>query len=468
MKKHTLIGRQEEYALLEGEYNLRSSRLVVIYGRRRIGKSTLVENFMGTKPHLHFEGLEGLSTQEQILEFTKDLAKQIDDPLLKKVTFKEWTEVFDYLTSYITRSKNKLVIFFDEFQWLAANQTKLVSLVKKYWDQHWKNSSVLLILCGSIASFMVKKVIRSSALYGRINKELLLTALAPQETPLLLRPRRSSIENLQYNMILGGIPKYWEEIQANRSVPQNINNLFFKSIGYLFNDYEKFFYSQFKEHKTYEEIVKHLEKPLSMEELSKKIKFSTGGGLKFYLNTLESAGFIKSYVPFDKDETSKLKKYRLIDEALRFYFKFVTPNKKIVSENKSQNLFERITKNQWEVYLGFAFENFCMKNALLIAREMGFEDEVISYGPYFKRQSEGFQVDLVYKRKDKVITICEIKFYNKPVSAAVINEVERKVSLLKIPKSHALEKVLITANSAEDSLQKAGYFHHIINLQDWF
>lgn len=147
------------------------------------------------------------------------------------------------------------------------------------------------------------------------------------------------------------------------------------------------FYSQFKEHEIYERIVKLLKyAPMSLNQISKKINKSSGGGLKSYLKNLELAQFITSYVLFDKKNTSKLKKYRLTDEMLRFYFSFIEQNKKMIADNGSQNLFNKLIAPNCEIWLGFSLENFCLKNWLWLARQMGFEDQVISYGPYFNQK----------------------------------------------------------------------------------
>ncbi len=250
------VGRKNELKELERLSKSPSAKLAVIYGRRRIGKSSLIEHFAIGKTCLQFEGLEGEETPEQIKSFTNDLIKQINDPILKSVNFRSWEEVFTYLTIHLKKNKKrKIILFFDEFQWLAANQSSLVSLFKKFWDQEWKKLNVFIILCGSISSYIVKKVIKSKALYGRIDWEHMLGPLSLEEAFLLLKEKRSKEEVLKYFMILGGIPRYLESIDTNKSFEQNMNLLFFRKDAPFFNEYEKIFYSQFKEHKTYEKIV---------------------------------------------------------------------------------------------------------------------------------------------------------------------------------------------------------------------
>ena len=129
------VGRNQELDDLDRLYKAKESKLAVIYGRRRIGKSSLVDHFMLDKKHLRFEGLEQGRTDAQIAQFMFDLSEQTGDELLKQVRFNSWLPVFDYLTKYFSQAKDKYILFMDEFQWLAVNQSKLISLLKKYWDQ---------------------------------------------------------------------------------------------------------------------------------------------------------------------------------------------------------------------------------------------------------------------------------------------------------------------------------------------
>ena len=321
------VGRKSELEELNSLYQNPRANLVVIYGRRRVGKSTLIEKFMKGKLHLSFEGLEKVRTKGQIKHFTERLIKQLNEfAELSLMNFETWSSLFDYLTTYFETCDNKCILFLDEFQWLAVNQYKLVSLIKFYWDNHWSKQNVMLILCGSVSSYMTKKVIRSKALYGRINWELCLEPLPPDEIYELLDGKRSQDEILLYSLVFGGIPKYLQEIDPNKSFDQNINKLFFIKNALFSNEYSRIFYSQFKEHKTYEAIVSALkDKPLSLDEITKETNISSGGALTYYLYNLEQAAFITSYVPYNKNLNSKLVKYKLTDEYIRFYFKICCP-----------------------------------------------------------------------------------------------------------------------------------------------
>ncbi len=463
------IGRKQELDDLAELYQAKESKLAVLYGRRRVGKSCLVTYFMRDKQHLHFEGLEQGRTKAQLTQFVFDLSKQLNDELLKQVKLDSWEPILDYLTRLFSRSKRKYILFLDEFQWLAANQSKLVGILKKYWDQHWSKQNVMLILCGSVCSYMTKRVISSKALYGRIHWECCLQPLNPLESYQLLDGKRSVDEVFKYLQILGGIPKYLREIDISKSFDQNINSLLFTARGMLVNDYRQIFYSQFKEYKTYENIVRYLkDQPKTLDEIALKLKIPSGGGVKVYLDNLERALFVTSYIPYNKKSNSKLKKYKLTDEYLCFYFKYVEPHIKLIAVNHTRNLFGQLVKPLWNSWLGFSFENYCLKNAIYLAKIMGFEDQVIQWGPYFQRGDQGFQIDLIYLRSDKVITLCEMKYYDSEVPISVMHEVKKKCALIDVPRGYTLETALISRFGPEKALREFDYFHHYVEEADFF
>jgi uncharacterized protein len=207
---------------------------------------------------------------------------------------------------------------------------------------------------------------------------------------------------------------------------------------------------------------------LTLDQVAKKLHMPSGGGIKFYLNNLENANFITHYIPYDKTTNSKLIKYKLTDEYLRFYFQYIAPYLKLIQQNSRHNLFSQIVKPKWESWLGFAFENYCLKHAYYLAEIMGFADVVLQWGPYFTSGDNAFQVDLIYTRQDNVITLCEIKYHAKPLDISIIKEVERKCQLLKIPKGYTLERALISRFGVDDTVTALAYFHHVISVEDLY
>jgi len=363
-----------------------------------------------------------------------------------------------------------MVLFFDEIQWMAAGRKRLISIIKYFWDNYWKDQSVMLILCGSVASFMVDKVINSTALYGRITEEILLKGLNPDEISLFFKGKRSSVEILNYQLIFGGVPKYFEEINISRSFYKNINKLCFSSNSLMLNEVEKIFYKQYKNAATYIDVVNVLKKGVcSFQQISEKLGKKSGGSLKKVVTQLENAEFIESYVSFEKGWNSKFRKYRLSDEFLRFYFKYMAPNRQIIKLSESGNkLFEKLSKDSLDIWLGFAFEKFCLKHAWFLAKKMGFAEETILASPYFGKNDSKFQIDLLYKRVDKVIVVCEIKYHSSEISASVIKEVEKKVEQLSVPKGYSVEKALISIYGPDESLRESEYFDYYLTAEKIF
>lgn len=463
------LGREEELKILEGAYKSSESQIVVVYGRRRVGKSALINKFLESKTAISVEGLENKNSKSQIKEFTKAIYKYNSDPLLKKTSQLNWGDLFDYLSENVLNKSGKKIIFLDEFQWLACNRSTLVALLKSYWDRNWSKQNVLLILCGSIASFMVNKVIHSKALYGRINQELLLKGLKPNQSLLFFKNKRNKFEVLKYLLIFGGIPKYLEEIKLNQDFETNIENLCFRPNGFMFNEAEKIFYNQFREAKTYIIIIKSiLDRALSFNQISQKLKISSGGSLKLYLDNLENSEIIKSSIPFNKPQNSKLRKYRLSDEYLIFFYKFIEPKQKLIKEEGLTNLFETTVANKWQGWLGFAFERFCVKNAIYLAKQMGFASKVINLGPWYRKEDEQFQIDLVYELNNKTLVICEVKYTEAAVGTKIIPEMEHKIKLINMPKDYTLQKALISPYGIDRSLKDSEYFDYIVTIDDIF
>ena len=167
----------------------------------------------------------------------------------------------------------------------------------------------------------------------------------------------------------------------------------------MLNEVERIFYSQFRQPRTYGKIIKVLKNGiLSMGEISKKTKIPSGGGLKQYLENLELAEMIRSFVPFSRDPNSKFRKYTLADEFLVFYFKYIEPNRRVIKESSSRRLFKTLTERSFEVWLGFAFERFCLKHAGLLASIMDFADDSLLASPHFEKNDDRFQIDLFIQK----------------------------------------------------------------------
>ena len=466
------IGRDKELLLLENQYKSKRSSITVIYGRRRIGKSALIKRFTQGKEALLTEGLEGEKTPEQITHFIYQLSQQISDPLLTETAFKSWNAVFTYITKELD-NKKKIVLVFDELQWMAAKRSRLISIIKFFWDNHWKDKNVHLILCGSIASFMINKVLNSKALYGRVSSQLHLKAFKPQEIFSFLQAKRWQKrdigEILLYSLIFGGIPRYLEEIDTKKSLQKNIEQLCFTDSGFFVKEFERIFYGQFKEAKSYLKIIHSLtQKPLSLAEIAKETKIPSGGGLRSLIQNLIEADFIGLKRQFGTEQSSKLKKYYIIDEYLRFYFKYIKPHLNLIVDIQAPDIFKQKIVPHWNQWLGLAFENFCLKNGYLLAQQMNFEQETIEIASFSPTKKTPAQFDILFKRADKTIVIGEIKYNNEPISTKIIPELEAKIKHLPIPRGYSVETALISKSGASKPLHESQYFNYEVQIEELF
>lgn len=467
------LGRQYELQTLGEEWGRDRSSLLVLHGRRRIGKTRLLSEFSKGKSVFRFEGLEKGDLPSQLSHFSTQLGLQTKNQLLSKIHPDSFKEAFDLLTGALPK-KGKHLVIFDEFSWMIGEDEAQVALFKYYWDNFWAaRGNLMMVLCGSINSFMVKKVLFSSALYGRINREIKLDPLSLQESRPFLGPSRPNRDQLDLYLIFGGVPMYLEEIDPHESVVATVNRLCFTKDAFFVREFERLFRDEFKKYNVYAKIVESLAKrsSLSYSEILKTLKTGVGGGYRDYLDNLALANFAESFTPLGKSDT-QLIRYRLIDEYLLFYFSLIKPNLRMIESNTSHSLFLNfLGKTKWRTWMGFAFERFCLKQALHIQKHLRIDQLVKNYGSYFSRQTtadNGLQIDLLFERHDRVVTLCEIKYTDRAIGTEIIPEIEKKTNLLTRFKRETIERVLITVNEPSKSLRESRYFHRILCLDDFF
>ncbi len=468
------IGRvYEKKQLAEIMANQTEARLIIVYGRRRVGKTELLEQVFRKRNILKFEGIEGGSVQRQQEAVLTDLAKYAEEPLLSKIVPDHWLDIFEVINKYI--SVGEWTLYFEELQWLANYQDDFISELKSAWDNFFKNNpKLIIILCGSSPSFMVERVLKSKALYNRSQYEIPLKPLSLNETREFLKDKSLS-EVMDAYLLLGGMPEYLKRAQQDSSVLLSIAKQSFVPGGFFAHEYERIFTSSLANNLHYQKIVEFLgeHRFATRIEIQKYLHIETGGTLSKLLFDLEESGLINSYTPFDTDENSKQVRYVISDAYLQFFYKFIKPKLKAIDAGDFiENPLGAIEMAALEKWKGFAFERFCRANHRLIAKILGFEAVKYKYGAYFNRainsEVPGFQIDLIFARDDKVYTVCEIKYLQTSVSKKVVGEFEKKLELLKPNKNISIHRVLITANGAEDSLINAHYFDRILVLEDFF
>jgi len=445
--------------------------IVVVYGRRRVGKTELVEQAFRGRNVLKLEGLEGRSEEEQMQAVLEDLAEYLEQPLVQNLNLKSWRSIFKFIAEHI--QQGQVTLYLEELQWLANYQDNLISDLKYVWDNYFrKNNDLILVLCGSAPSFMINQVLHSKALYSRSQFEFHVEEFSPIETQDFLARNKSKQEVMDAYLSIGGIPEYLKYLQTNSSVFLSLCENSFQKDANFVREYNRIFTSSLADNKHYRKTIEFLAKRkyATRDEIAVHLKIRPGGTLSELLEGLDQSGFIRRYTPYHLDEDSKLVRFAIDDNYLQFYFKFIKPQlRSIASGAFRQNPSKALKTTVYRKWLGFSFERFCRKYSWVIADILGFGGINYRSGAYYRRSKDsepGFQIDLVFDRDDRVLTICEMKYLESKCRPSVIDEVEVKLSRMKRAESKTVERVLISANGADTNLLSRAYFDRVITLDD--
>ena len=471
------IGRKKEIESLELLLKKKSASLVVIRGRRRVGKSRLIKEFISNKTSWIFSGLPpvpGINKQRQLDDFSAQMSKIFGMP---KMQASDWVEHFSFLGN-LSKDK-KIVIVLDEISWMGSEDPDFLGKLKTAWDLHFsENPNLIMIICGSVSSWIEENILQTTGFVGRISLDLVLEELSINESSEFWGAKRhkvSAYEKFKLLSVTGGIPKYLEEIIPSHSSEDNIQRLCFQSNGILFREFDQIFSDLFsKKAATYGNIVKALDhSSLSLDEISESLGIEKSGYLSRCLDNLALAGFIQEDCTWNLStkEESRLKKFRLKDNYLRFYLRYVEPNK----DRISKNLFESksfISLPGWESVMGLQFENLVMNNLKKLCEILRIDiSDISNAGPFFQRKTQrmkGCQIDLLIQTKRNTLYVCEIKFSSSEVKSSVIAEMEKKIESLTAPKGVSVRPVLIHVNGVSQAIREGDVFNDIVDFSQFF
>lgn len=473
-----IIGRSKEKKELEEAFASSNAELIAVYGRRRVGKTYLIKNFYQEKKCLFFQttGIYNGTLNEQLNRFAKELGTTFYQGANIKVP-DSWLDAFESLTQAVlkTPQNKKVVIFLDELPWMATRRSKLISALEYFWNRHWsENKQIKIIVCGSAASWIIKKIIKNrGGLHNRITRRLRLDPFNLQETNAYLKHIKYPCNLKQVSkiyMVTGGVPYYLKNIKTNQSVDQNINNLFFKPEGTFFNEFDEIFLSLFENSDQYKEIIEliaEVKEGVNRNTLEKNNKLTgVGGRLTTRLNDLEQAGFISSYLPYG--HKSRGLYYRISDEYCYFYIKWIDPIKNRLKQNQEAKPWNSIINTPaYYIWMGYIFENICYKHLPQIRKALNIDDSSLASPwrsvPTKGEKRQGAQIDLLFDRNDDSITICEIKFTEKPfvINKTYSKELTNKIeTFTKVTKT---SKQIFLAFISAAGLKENMYSEELIN-----
>jgi AAA+ ATPase superfamily predicted ATPase len=473
MSEPSFVGRKQELQLLNDLLEKKIASLVVIKGRRRIGKSRLVQEFVRSKPFYVFAGLaptENSTAQTQRDDFAKQLSAQTGLP---EVSVDDWSKLFLLLNERI--KKGRIIVLLDEISWMGSKDPDFLGKLKNAWDLHFKNNSkLILILCGSVSSWIEKNIISSTGFFGRISLKLTLEELSLHDCNVFLEHigfSRSPLEKFMILSVTGAIPWYLELIHPTYSAMENIKRLCFEKNGLLVDEFKYIFHDLFgRRAEICKKIVEYLSKgSAEYSDIAAGLGYHSSGTLSDYLNDLLISGFIS------RDYTWSLKsgietnlcKFRLSDNYLRFYLKFISPRLNKIKKNQFTDVAITSLTN-WESIIGLQFENLVLNNRKLIHHVLGIKpEEIISDNPFFQNptvKQKGCQIDYLIQTKYNTLIVCEIKFSKNNIHSSVIAAVKEKITKLSLPRRYSCLPVLIHVNGISKEVADAGFFYKTIDF----
>jgi uncharacterized protein len=470
-----IAGRKTEIKIMQDLLLNGQSEFLAVYGRRRIGKTYLIHEVY--KQNLIFEcsGLHQRDMVQQLENFGLSLLEA--NPAKKSALPKTWLQAFSLLKAYIKQdnSKNKKVIFLDEIAWFETPKSGFLAALDNFWNQFCcKRPDIVLVICGSAASWIIEKVINNrGGLHNRLTCHIKLMPFTLNETKQfleLIKVRLTLNDIATLYMSIGGVPYYLKDVKPGQSVPQIIDTLFFKPQARLKNEFENLYASLFKNSDLHVAIVKALAnktKGLTRSEIIATTKIKSGGAFSILLHELVACGFVNILHPIQQTKEDVL--YRLVDEYSIFYFKFLA-HKKI-----NTSWLQQANTQAYKTWLGYAFETLCFKHIIPIKKALGIHGVISNEYSWIQKGSKkekGVQIDFIIDRNDNCINLLELKYHHTifEITKKYDEQLREKVAIFtdKNGRKKNIFITMLTANGVKKNEYYLSHVHDELTLKDLF
>ncbi len=470
-----MIGRTEEIKILERAKQDPKSAFVAVYGRRRIGKTFLIRRVFEGQLDFHITGTANINRRQQLINFHAALVRQF--PIMEnKPVALDWFSAFQNLITCLENlDSSKKIIFLDELPWFDNTQSLFIPALEHFWNS-WASArqDILLIVCGSAASWMINNLINNhGGLHNRVTHRIKLEPFTLNECEEMLNQKAGVFDRyqlIQMYMAFGGVPFYLEQVEAGLSAAQNIDALCFSDKGLLRIEFDNLFASLFKKADKYVAVVEALAKKakgMSRDELIRKAKLPNGGNTTKILKELEESGFIRKYRMFGQLDKNML--YQLSDFYTLFYLKFI----KNISPNDKNHWINSLDNPEYRAWSGYAFEQVCLWHNENIKKALGISGVQTATSAWLGSNStQKAQVDLVIDRRDHVINLCEMKFSIKPftIDKKYADELRNKMGLFKeLTKTQkSVFLTMITTFGLEQNIHAASLVQNALTMDILF
>jgi len=419
------IDRTPELSTLKSEYDKKGAGLIVIYGRRRVGKTTLIREFLKNKPHIYFLADKQIET-ELIGRLRNSISEYLKDPNLAEIEFKTWDSLFDYWIKHADFS-NKVVFVIDEFQYLASVNNAFPTIFQRVWDEKLKERNILVILCGSLINMMYSTTLSyNSPLYGRRTGQIKLDPVSFKYFHNFF-PHVSDEKLIELYSVIGGIPKYIEIFNPQKNVFENIKEHILEKKGYLYAEPRFILSEEVSETTTYFSILKTIASGRhKMGNIASRLMTSTQN-LTGYFNMLIDLGILERRVPVTEamPEKSKMGLYFIKDNFFRFWFRYVFANQNYLEMENTDYVFRKV-KDEFDEFVSLTFEDIAANIFFdqKVIRSLPFEPE--KWGRWWDRKNE---IDLVaINSSEKKALFIECKWSKRHVDIDVLTDLKNKAS----------------------------------------
>lgn len=422
------VDRQREMAVLEEEYRREKASFVVLYGRRRVGKSELLKQFIKGKRALYY-----LATEEPEAEnrssFQVIASSMLGLPLLEGAPFKKWDDAFRYIADQ--EADARTIIVLDEFQYLGKTNSAFPSIMQRIWDTFLKDCNVMLVLCGSLVSMMVSQTLSyGSPLYGRRTSQIRLGQIPFAYYHEFFKGvnRRDLVELYS---VTGGVPKYIEQFKASRDIYEAIEKNVLDKSSYLYDEPYFLLQNEVKEIGSYFAIIKSIafgNQKIGNIASDLEIKRT---GLMVYLKTLIDLGILERDVPVTEESPEKSRRglYRIKDNFIQFWFRFVFPNKSFIESGHTELAMKKICANLIDGHIAYVYEDVCLERMWSLNSEGAWPFVFAKAGRWWDNRNN--EIDIVALDPDgENIILGECKYWKGEVGINVLRKLEEKASLV--------------------------------------
>lgn len=449
------IGREKECALLNEYLESPQSEFIAVYGRRRVGKTSLIQHVIGNKYAFYVAGMDNVPMRMQLDNFMEGIRKRY--PKTPKVN--NWLEAFIALENYLDKlPKGRKIVFIDEMPWMDTPKSHFISGLEHFWNS-WASwhDDIKLIVCGSATSWIINNLIKNrGGLHNRVTHKISLQPFTLRECKQYFEARGFRLHNRQVAecyMIFGGVPYYLSKMNKGESVAQNIDRLLFSPDGELADEFQSLYNSLYRNAPKHIKIVTALASKgngLTRQELLKKTGIPDNGKFSMLLSELQHCGFIRSYKPYLRSTSNRQSPdtiYQLIDPFTLFHFQVA-----IHSNNDHHFCTNSQNSHRYSTWAGLSFEMLCLNHINQIKESLGIAGVVTSeYSWIGSDNGHSVQIDMLIDRADNTINICEMKYYHKPfaLSSKTAGELENKVFVFK-NNTHSNKNLILTLITADE------------------